>query len=98
VPFSDVNHSKTTAALANLLQKIGSTPLLGQIVAPIIGTGKIGLDWVKDAGARKQVAEILIGSAGKDGERLALPPGRFEKFAPAGAAAAAASSGERPNQ
>lgn len=98
VPFSDVNYSKTTAALANLLQKIGSTPLLGQIVSPIIGTGKIGLDWVKSAAERKQVAEILIGSAGKDGEKLALPPGRFEKFAPAGAAVSQRELGERPNQ
>lgn len=98
VAFSDVNHSKTTAALANLLQKIGSTPLLGQIVSPIIGTGKIGLDWVKDATARKQVAEILIGSASKAGEKKLLPPGRLERLAPPSGAAAAASLSSGANE
>jgi hypothetical protein len=97
VPFSDVNHSKTTAALANLLQKIGNTPLLGQLASPIIGTAKIGMDWVKDANARKQVAEILVGSAGTAGKRLALPPGRFEYAAPAAAAAAGTSLTQRPD-
>jgi hypothetical protein len=31
VPFSDVNHSKTTAALANLMLKIGNTPAARRI-------------------------------------------------------------------
>lgn len=89
VPFSDVNHSKTTAALANILQKIGSTPMLGQMLAPIIGAGKIGMDWVKDLGQRKAVAEMLVTSAGKTGEgaRLALPaPNSLTQSLPAAAA------------
>lgn len=97
VPFSDVNHSKTTAALANLLQKIGSTPMLGQLVSPIIGAGKIGLDWVKDANARKQVAEILVGSAGKAAEKAprVLPnPSMLEKLLPATAGVASAGGNE----
>lgn len=89
VPFSDVNHSKTTAALANILLKIGSTPLLGQIVSPIIGVGKLGADWVKDAAARKQVAEALLGSAvTAGGKRPALPVHEIERVAPGAAAAA----------
>lgn len=88
VPFSDVNHSKTTAALANILQKIGNTPLIGKMVSPIIGTGKIGMDWVKNAGQRKEVAEILLGSAGKAGPGMPLAPaGNLERLLPGGAAA-----------
>lgn len=100
VPFSDVNHSKTTAALANLLQKIGNTPMLGQIVAPLIGTAKIGMDWVKDANARKQVAEILVGSAGKAGtvDRALPPASRLERLAPAAGGAAAANLSREPDQ
>jgi hypothetical protein len=97
VPFSDVNHSKTTAALANLLQKIGNTPLLGQIVSPIIGVAKVGSDWVKDANARKQVAEALLASAGKAGVKPALPVFPVERAIPgaAGAFAAEPQAGER---
>ena len=89
VPFSDVNHSKTAAALANLLAKIGDTPLLGQIVSPIIGVGKIGADWVKNAKARRQVAEALLGSTvtGQKGAP-ALPVYRGANLLPSGAAAA----------
>lgn len=86
VPFSDVNYSKTASALANLLQKVGSTPLLGQLVSPIIGAGKIGMDWVKSAADRKQVAEIIIGSAGKAGQKAPLPVYQLERAAPALAA------------
>lgn len=86
VPYSDVNYSKTSAALANLLQKIGSTPFIGQLVSPIIGTGKIGMDWVKNAGERKAVAEALLGSAGKSGAKAPMLPHKLEKLAPAGAA------------
>lgn len=97
VPFSDVNYSKTTTALANLLQKIGSTPMLGNIVSPIIGAGKIGIDWVKDAASRKQVAEILIGSAAKPGSATAatLPlPNTLQKLLPSAAGAGAATFDE----
>jgi hypothetical protein len=90
VPFSDVNHSKTTAALANLLQKIGNTPLLGQIVKPIIGTFSAGDDWLKNAAARKEVAEALLASAGKAGVKAALPVYRAERLIPGGAAALSA--------
>lgn len=90
VPFSDVNHSRTTAALANLLLKVGETPFVGKLVSPIIGTGKIGLDWVQNASQRKQVAEILLGSSATSGQRQALPPAKLEKLLPAGVGAAAA--------
>jgi len=89
VPFSDVNHSKTAAALANLFLKIGNTPLLGQIASPIIGTAKIGMDWVKSAEARKQVAEALLASAAKEGAGKRLPVYAAEKFLPAAGAVAA---------
>jgi hypothetical protein len=89
VPYSDVNYSKTSASLANILQKIGNTPLLGPIVSPIIGAGKIGTDWVKDATARKTVADALLGSAGKAGSRAPVPIHKLERLAPAGAAGVA---------
>lgn len=98
VPFSDVNHSKTAAALANLLQKIGSTPLLGQVVGMIAGPVKFGVDWAKNATDRKQVAEILLGSAAKGGERAKLPPAAIERFAPAGAAAVATDTSKRTDE
>lgn len=97
VPFSDVNHSKTTSALANLLQKVGSTPMLGALLSPIIGTGKIGMDWVKDAGQRKAVAELLIasaGNAGKSGAAKLPAPGKLSRFAPAGSAAVFQDAGQ----
>lgn len=88
VPFSDVNHSKTAAALANILQKIGQTPMLGALVSPIIGAGKIGMDWVKNAADRKMVAEVLLGSAGKAGGPAALAaPGRVVQALPGAAGA-----------
>lgn len=87
VPFSDVNHSKTASALANLFLKIGNTPLLGQLVSPIIGTAKVGMDWVQNANARKQVAEALLASAVKEGPKKQLPVFRAERFLPAGAVA-----------
>lgn len=100
VPFSDVNHSKTAAALANLLQKIGGTPMLGHLLSPIIGAGKIGMDWVKDAAARKQVAEVLLGSArGPLSQQLALPaPGKLSKMLPAVAGGASQEPRERANK
>lgn len=89
VPFSDVNHSKTAAALANLFLKIGNTPLLGHISAPIIGTAKIGMDWVNNANARRQVAEALLASAAKEGGAKRLPVYAAERFLPAAGAVAA---------
>lgn len=89
VPFSDVNHSKTTAALANVILKLGNTPLLGQLVSPIIGTAKIGMDWVNNANLRKQVAEALVASAGKEGAAKRLPVYAAERFLPAAGAGAA---------
>lgn len=90
VPFSDVNHSKTTAALANILQKLGNTPMLGKLLSPIIGTGKIGMDWIKNANQRQEVAEILVGSATKAGPKLPLPaPSNVERLLPASAGAMA---------
>lgn len=89
VPFSDVNYSKTGAAIANLIQKIGNTPLIGGIAAPIIGLAKTGKDWTKDAATRKLVAEALAGKAGNQAEKLVLPipdtkPVRFiQQSAPA---------------
>lgn len=88
VPFSDVNYSKTTAALANLLLKVGNTPLLGKLASPILGTAKLGLDWIENAEARKQVAEALIASAAKAGPGKRLPVSGVERFLPAPAAAA----------
>lgn len=93
VPFSDVNHSKTASALANILLKLGDSPILGNIVRPIVGTFKLGDDWMKDATARKQVAEALLGSAGKSGARPALPVFQTERLIP-GAAGAFAVEGQ----
>jgi hypothetical protein len=90
VPFSDVNHSKTASALANILFKIGDSPIIGQVVRPIIGTFKMGDDWVKDAAARKQVAEALLASAGKAGAKPALPVFPAERLIPGAAGAFAA--------
>lgn len=87
VAFSDVNYSKTTAALANLLMKVGNAPILGQIVRPIVGAFKMGDDWMKDAAARKQVAEALIASAGREGAKPALPVFAAERAIPGAAAA-----------
>jgi hypothetical protein len=84
-----VNHSKTTAALANVILKLGNTPLLGQLVSPIIGTAKIGMDWVNNANLRKQVAEALVASAGKEGAAKRLPVYAAERFLPAAGAGAA---------
>lgn len=66
VPFSDVNHSKTTAALANLMMKIGNTPLLGGIAKPIIGAFSLGQKWMEDSTARRAVAEALAGGVPAD--------------------------------
>lgn len=93
VPFSDVNHSKTTAALANLLLKVGNTPLLGKLASPILGTAKVGMDWVNNANARKQVAEALIASAAKAGPGKQMPVYAAERLLP-GPAAAATIGGE----
>lgn len=98
VPYSDVNYSKTAAGLANILQKIGETPLVGKLIAPIIGTGKIGTDWVKDGAQRKAVAEALIASAGRPGQRAALPVYEAEKLIAAPAAAAFAAPRDQRNQ
>jgi hypothetical protein len=101
VPFSDVNHSKTAAALANVLQKIGNTPLLGQALSPIIGVGKIGMDWVKDAGQRRAVAGILLTSARQGGKAMPaqLPaPSKLSRLAPAGSASALYVAGQNGNQ
>lgn len=83
VPFSDVNHSKTAAALSNLLLKVGNTPMLGKLVSYVVGTVKVGDDWLKDANARKQVSEALIGSGAKAGPRKLPPQLPGERFAPA---------------
>lgn len=98
VPFSDVNHSKTAAAIANILQKIGSTPMLGQVAGMVAGPVKLGLDWAKDATARKQVAEFLLTSAAQKGKDLPLTaPGKLQRLAPAGAASAFARPGDERN-
>jgi hypothetical protein len=94
VPFSDVNHSKTTAALANLMLKIGNTPVLGHLVSPIAGTLKLGADWLNDQRARQAVAEALAGGmpASKAPSFLARmaekrAPNMIEKAAPGAAGA-----------
>lgn len=98
VPFSDVNYSKTTAALANLLQRIGQTPVIGQMVSPLIGAGKIGADWVKSAAERKAVAEALLGSAAQGGTRALPAPGAVGQVAPGAAAAAFGNPRQRTDQ
>jgi len=90
VPFSDVNHSKTAAAMANLLAKIGQTPILGGLLSPILGTAKIGVDWVKDAAQRKAVAEILLTTAGRPAQTVPAQLAAPGKLAPLGPGAAAA--------
>ena len=99
VPFSDVNYSKTTAALANLMLKAGNAPILGQIVAPVMGAMKLGADWLKDANARKQVAEALLGgipAQGAQSASRALPVFGMERAAPVGAAGFGAALTNRP--
>jgi len=98
VPFSDVNYSKTAAALANLLQRIGQTPVIGQMVSPLIGAGKIGADWVKSAAERKAVAEALLGSAAQGGTRALPAPGAVGQVAPGAAAAAFGNPRQRTDQ
>lgn len=98
VPFSDVNYSKTTAALANILQKIGQTPLLGPLVSPLIGAGKIGSDWVKSAAERKAVAEALLGSAAQAGRKALPNPGTVGRVLPGAAGAAFDDSGQGTNK
>lgn len=98
VPFSDVNYSKTTAALANILQKVGQTPLLGPLVSPLIGAGKIGSDWVKSAAERKAVAEALLGSAAQAGRKALPNPGAVGRVLPGAAGAAFDDSGQGANK
>lgn len=43
VPFSDVNYSKTGAMVANLMKKIGQTPILGAVMRNFAGEGKVAL-------------------------------------------------------
>jgi hypothetical protein len=104
VPFSDVNHSKTTAALANLMLKIGNTPVLGHLVSPIVGTLKLGADWLKDSKARQAVAEALAGGVTVDKTPTASvlsrmlekrAPSLLEKAAPGAAGAYADQPRER---
>lgn len=95
VPFSDVNHSKTAAALANLMLKIGNTPLLGKIAHPVIGLYGAGSKWMEDANARKAVAEALLGGVPVDkqaasmGGRMLAPrqAGVIERVLPGAAGA-----------
>src|SRR3990167_1243529 len=90
VPFSDVNHSKTAAALAELMKKIGNTPFLGSVLSMSRLAFKAGKTVYDEASARKQIAEILVGSAGKSSTLSPLPaPGRFARVAPAMAGGAA---------
>lgn len=98
VPFSDVNYSKTATALANLLQRVGQTPVIGSLVSPLIGAGKIGSDWVKSAAERKAVAEALIGSAATAGQKALPDPGMLGRVAPGVAATVLDQSGERTNK
>ncbi len=93
VPFSDVNHSKTAAALANLMLKIGSTPVLGQITGMVAAPIKMGVDWAKDATARRGVAEALLGKA--QGAARPAPVYGAEKYAPAVGAALADRAGDK---
>lgn len=86
VPFSDVNYSKTAGALANLLQKVGNTPMLNKVLSPILGTVELGANWVKTDEGRRQVAEALIASAARKGAGKAVPVLPAERFAPAPAA------------
>lgn len=98
VPFSDVNHSKTAAAMANLLAKIGQTPMLGGLLSPILGTAKIGMDWVKDAAQRRAVAEMLLTSAGRPGQAIPAQlaaPGKLAPLAPGAAAAVLTGTGNQ---
>lgn len=89
VPFSDVNYSKTSAALANLIFRIGSTPMLGKVVLPIIGTGKTGADWLHSESARRQVAQALVAGVGQPAKRATLPVSKVERMLPAAAASIA---------
>lgn len=98
VPFSDVNYSKTTAALANLLQRVGQTPIIGQMVSPLIGAGKIGADWVKSAAERKAVAEALLGSAATAGQKALPDPGMIGRVLPGAAATVLEQPSKGPNQ
>jgi hypothetical protein len=86
VPFSDVNHSKTAAALANVMLKIGNTPLLGGVAKIAMGAYNAGDKVLKDASARREVAEFLLGKTGTPG---AVPVYGAERYAPAVGAALA---------
>lgn len=91
VAFSDVNHSHTTAALAELMKKIGNTPFLGSLLSMTRLAFKAGKTLYDDQNARKQVAELLVGSAAKAGAPLPLPAqGMLGRAAPAAAGSAAA--------
>lgn len=81
VPFSDVNHSKTAAALANLLLKIGSTPIFGQLAGMVAAPVKMGVDWAKNAKERREVVELLLGKM--QGAARPAPVYGAEKYAPA---------------
>ncbi len=97
VPYSDVNYSKTAAGLANLLQKIGNTPIVSTFAKPIIGAFGAGDEWMKNANARKAVAEAILGSAGTSPEKLKLPVSRYERILPA-AASVLAEPGDKGKQ
>ena len=98
VPFSDVNHSKTAAAMANLLQKIGNTPLLNSALSIPLGLAKQGMEWTKNAQQRKAAAEMLLTSAAEGAAKKALPaPVAAAKFVPA-ALAATSQQPDNPDQ
>jgi len=79
VPFSDVNYSKTGAMIANLMKKVGQTPLLGAVMRNFQGQGRAAL-----SGA------IPV----QPGVRLPSIPGNFERAIPAATGAMAYEAGQ----
>lgn len=79
VPYSDVNYSRTGAAIANLLSKVAKTPLLGEVIATLKG----------DIRGALNAAPVVAGP------RAPLPASPYEKLLPGAAAGALAIQGQQ---
>lgn len=100
VPFSDVNHSKTTSALANLIQHTGTMPRLNLTMRLAGGAMRKGKEMLLEQERAKQVAEQLIASAVREAQKapsVTLPASRVSPALPAVAYGALNEATQRSN-
>jgi len=86
--FTDANNSKTGIYLMNMLQRLGTTPMIGKMFSALSGGGNMVIDMAKNAEQRKAAAEMLLTSAAEGAAKKALPaPVAAAKFVPGALAA-----------